>query len=134
MSRWWNGTSIWGGYIGPIPTNCSLQKCLEEAQVALGQDQSAMPPSPSGHTCILEPLGLSSWATLDSAAHPSSWKPLRSFVWPRPTEAPIQMCGSQALGEVTTILSEPRLLLLQPSLIQVQNISALKKSFWRLPW
>ena len=69
MSRWQNGTPIWGGYIGPIPTNCSLQKCLEEAQVALGQDQSAMPPSPSGHTCILEPLGLSSWATLDSGAY-----------------------------------------------------------------
>ena len=73
MSRWQKGTPIWGGYIGPIPKSCSLQKCLEEmSQVALGQDQSAMPSSPSGHTCILEPLGLSIWATLDSGAYASS--------------------------------------------------------------
>ena len=32
MAEW---TPIWGGYIGPIPTNCYLQKCLEEKEEIL---------------------------------------------------------------------------------------------------
>lgn len=134
MLRWQNRTPIWGGHMCPIPTNCSLQKCLEEAQVALGQDQSAMPPSPSGHTCILESLGLSSWATwIQQPTYPHG-NHSGAFCGPDLLRLPSRCVAYQALVEVTTILSEPRLLLLQPSLIQVQNISALKKSFWRLPW
>lgn len=86
MSRQ-HGTPIWGGYIGPIPTNCSLQKCLEEAQVAPGTESCHASLS-SGHTCILEPWPLSSWATLDSGASPILMEPTGAFCGPDPPRPP----------------------------------------------
>lgn len=121
-----------GGRIGPVPTNCSLQKCLEEAQDGPGKGSechasSSVRPtpaswnflaSPAGPPWILEPMQL-------------QWKPLRSFLWPRsdPPRVPSRCVAVRALGEIT-IPSEPRFSLPQPSLGQDQSFSALRKSLW----
>ena len=126
-------TPIWGGYIGPIPTNCYLQKCLEEAQVA--PDRIRVPCFP------LPQATPASWNLLASLAGPP-WiqEPTHphenhsgAFCGRDLLRLPSRYVAYQALVEVTTFLSEPRLLLLPPSLIQVQKFQPLTSPFGDFP-